>query len=116
MMKADTDLLFSDLDLYLFGEGNHTRIYEKLGAHPMTRDGVEGTHFAVWAPNANGVSVVGDFNGWNGGADRLRVLGDSGVWAAFIPRAHVGHRYKLEVRTRAGHTLEKADPFGFAFE
>jgi 1,4-alpha-glucan branching enzyme len=116
MMKADTDLLFSDLDLYLFGEGNHTRIYEKLGAHPMTRDGVEGTHFAVWAPNASRVSVVGDFNGWSGRAHPMRSLGSSGIWAEFVPEAHIGHRYKLEITTRSGEILEKADPFGFAFE
>jgi 1,4-alpha-glucan branching enzyme len=116
MMPADTDLVFSDLDLYLFGEGNHTRIYEKLGAHPMTRDGVEGTHFAVWAPNAKRVSVVGDFNEWDGRAHPMRSLGDSGVWAEFVPGARIGHRYKLEIAARTGAILEKADPFGFAFE
>jgi 1,4-alpha-glucan branching enzyme len=116
MMPADTDLVFSDLDLYLFGEGNHTRIYEKLGAHPMTRDGVEGTHFAVWAPNARRVSVVGDFNEWDGRAHPMRSLGDSGVWAEFVPGARIGHRYKLEIAARTGAILEKADPFGFAFE
>ena len=116
MMPAYTDLVFSDLDLYLFGEGNHTRIYEKLGAHPMSRDGVEGTHFAVWAPNAARVSVVGDFNAWDGRAHPMRSLGTSGVWAEFVPGARIGHRYKLEITTRTGTVLEKADPFGFAFE
>jgi 1,4-alpha-glucan branching enzyme len=115
-MKAETDLFFSDLDLYLFGEGNHTRIYEKLGAHPMTRDGVEGTHFAVWAPNASRVTVVGDFNGWNGRAHPMRTIGSSGIWAEFVPDAQIGHRYKLEITARSGEILEKADPFGFAFE
>jgi 1,4-alpha-glucan branching enzyme len=115
-MQTETDLLFSDLDLYLFGEGNHTRIYDKLGAHPMTRDGVEGTHFAVWAPNASRVSVVGDFNGWNGRAHPMRSIGSSGIWAEYVPDAHIGHCYKLEITTRTGETLEKADPFAFGFE
>ncbi len=116
MTQAQMDVLLSDLDLYLFGEGNHTRIYDKLGAHPMTRDGVAGTHFAVWAPNARRVSVVGDFNSWDGGAQPMHSLGESGVWAEFVAGAHTGHRYKLEIETRTGEILVKADPFGFAFE
>jgi 1,4-alpha-glucan branching enzyme len=116
MTQAQTDVLLSDLDLYLFGEGNHTRIYEKLGAHPMTRDGVDGTHFAVWAPNAARVSVIGDFNGWDGRSHPMRSLGDSGIWTEFVPDARIGQRYKLEIETPSGELLVKADPFGFAFE
>jgi 1,4-alpha-glucan branching enzyme len=116
MMHVDSDVVLTDLDLHLFGEGNHTRIYEKLGAHPMTRDGVDGTHFAVWAPNASRVSIVGDFNGWDGRAHPMRSIGTSGVWAEFVPGARIGQRYKLEITAKSGAILEKADPFGFAFE
>jgi 1,4-alpha-glucan branching enzyme len=115
-MRAGTDIALTDLDLYLFGEGNHTRIYEKLGAHPMTRDGVEGTHFAVWAPNAARVSVIGDFNEWDGGVHPMKSLGASGIWSTFVPEARIGNRYKLEIAAKSGALLVKADPFGFAFE
>jgi 1,4-alpha-glucan branching enzyme len=116
MTQAATGVVLTDLDLYLFGEGNHTRIYEKLGAHPMTRDGADGTHFAVWAPNAARVSVIGDFNGWNGNLSPMHSLGASGVWAAFVPGARVGQHYKLEIAAKSGGLLVKVDPFGFAFE
>ena len=115
MNTTDVRIL-SEYDLHLFGEGTHTRIYDKLGAHPMHVDGVNGVHFAVWAPNANGVSVVGDFNGWDGNVHRMRSLGMSGVFEAFIPAARVGHRYKFEVHPRAGGYFLKSDPYGFAFE
>src|SRR5688572_26195586 len=108
--------VIGDYDLYLFGEGNHTRIYEKLGAHTIRLGSTEGVHFAVWAPNAARVSVVGDFNGWNGEAHRMRSLGSSGVWEAFTPAARVGHCYKYEIVTRRGEVLLKTDPYGFAFE
>src|SRR5277367_6391814 len=75
----------TDYDLYLFGEGNHFRLYDKLGAHLIEQDGVKGTHFAVWAPNANAVSVLGDFNHWRPGEHPLKARGSSGVWAGFIP-------------------------------
>ena len=107
---------FSDYDLYLFGEGNHTRIYDKLGAHPVTSDRVPGVQFAVWAPNAAEVSVVGDFNGWDAAAHPMRSLGASGVWEAFVPNATTGQRYKFHLRLRGGGTALKADPYGFAFE
>ena len=113
---AHTGTILTDYDLYLFGEGNHTRIYDKLGAHPVTMNGTQGTHFAVWAPNAEWVSVVGDFNAWDGRAHRLSSVGQSGIWAAFVPGAHVGQRYKFELHTRRGELLIKADPYGFAFE
>ena len=105
-----------DYDLYLFGEGNHTRIYDKLGAHPMRLGGADGVHFAVWAPNAQRVSVVGDFNGWDGRVHPMRSLGSSGVWEIFLPVAAIGHRYKYEIRTRNGEVTLKTDPYGFAFE
>src|SRR5687768_11675560 len=108
--------LITDYDLYLFGEGNHTSIYEKLGAHPVRQDGVEGVHFAVWAPNADRAAVVGDFNGWDGRSHRMGMLGSSGIWAAFVPEARIGQRYKFELRTRYGHIILKTDPYGFAFE
>jgi len=107
----------SDYDLYLFGEGNHTRIYDKLGAHIVKMGSVEGTHFAVWAPNAERVSVVGDFNGWDGRLHPMRSLGASGVWEIFLPGVGEGQRYKFELRSNVrGELLLKCDPFGFAFE
>jgi 1,4-alpha-glucan branching enzyme len=112
----DTTGLISEYDLYLFGEGNHTRIYEKLGGHLATMDGVAGVHFAVWAPNARSVSVVGDFNAWDGRRDRLHTLGSSGIWAGFVPGAAEGQRYKYEIHTRYGGLLLKSDPYGMAFE
>ena len=108
--------IIGDFDLYLFGEGNHTRIYEKLGAHPTRIGATEGVHFAVWAPNAHRVSVVGDFNGWDGRVHPMRALGSSGVWEIFLPAARVGHHYKFEIRSREGYVLVKIDPYGRAFE
>ena len=108
--------VLSDYDLYLFGEGNHTRIYDKLGAHPMTIGGAAGVHFAVWAPNAERVSVVGDFNAWDGRVHPMRSLGASGIWEIFIPGLAAGERYKFEIRRADGEVLLKTDPFGFAFE
>ncbi len=94
--RIDTAACISDYDLYLFGEGNHTRIYDKLGAHPMTIGAIEGVHFAVWAPNATRVSVVGDFNEWDGRVHPMRSLGASGVWEIFVPTAQA--RRALQVR------------------
>ncbi len=108
--------VISDYDLYLFGEGNHTRIYDRLGAHPLKVGYAEGVHFAVWAPNASRAAVVGDFNGWDGRVHGMRQLGASGIWEIFIPGATTGQRYKFELRTAHGDVLQKADPFGFAFE
>ncbi len=116
MKQRQATRVISDYDLYLFGEGRHTRIYDKLGAHMMTLDGVEGVHFAVWAPNASRLNVVGDFNGWDGRATPMRPLGSSGVWEAFVPGATEGQRYKFEVRARSGRVIVKTDPYGFAFE
>ena len=107
-----TSKVISEYDLYLFGEGNHTRIYDKLGAHPLTDGRQGGVHFAVWAPNAQGVSVVGDFNDWDGRAHPMKLLGASGAWEAFVPDAQQGQRYKFEVRTRHGALMLKSDPYG----
>ena len=106
----------SEDDLFLFGRGDERRIYEKLGAHPRTIDGVDGTSFAVWAPNAKRVSVVGDFNGWDARHHPMRVLGRSGVWELFAPGCGVGSHYKFQILTQDGRVLEKTDPFGFFFE
>jgi 1,4-alpha-glucan branching enzyme len=108
--------IIGDYDLYLFGEGNHTHIYQKLGAHPARVGAADGVHFAVWAPNAERASVVGDFNEWDGRVHPMRSLGASGIWEIFIPAAREGQRYKFELRARGGAILLKSDPFGFAFE
>jgi 1,4-alpha-glucan branching enzyme len=105
-----------DLDLHLFGEGRHERIDEKLGAHIVTAQGEQGVAFAVWAPNAQGVSVVGDFNGWDGRLNPMRTLGRSGVWELFIPGLQPGTRYKYEIRGADGRLFLKADPFAQATE
>jgi 1,4-alpha-glucan branching enzyme len=108
--------VITDYDLYLFGEGNNVRAYQKFGAHPMTLGEAAGVHFAVWAPNAQRVSTVGDFNNWDGRVHPMRALGASGVWEIFIPGVTVGQRYKFEIRTPQGGLLVKTDPFGVAFE
>src|SRR5215211_2040652 len=105
------EALITDFDLYLFGEGKHTRIYDKLGAHPVTSDGAAGYHFAVWAPSADRVNVVGDFNGWDGRSHPLRPLGASGIWGGFVPNVTIGQRYKFELFTRYGARMLKADPY-----
>jgi len=99
-----------EIDLHLFGEGRHERIYEKLGAHATTHQGKRGVAFAVWAPNAKSVSVVGDFNGWDSGKNPMRSLGGSGIWELFIPRLKEGALYKYAIRTRRGEIF-KADPY-----
>ncbi|MBX6425487.1 MAG: 1,4-alpha-glucan branching protein GlgB [Variibacter sp.] len=108
--------ILSDFDLHLLAEGTHLRAYDKLGAHPMTLDGVDGVAFAVLAPNARRVSVVGDFNFWDGRRHPMRVRG-SGVWEVFVPGARAGDRYKYEILGAGGELLAlKADPFAFAAE
>jgi 1,4-alpha-glucan branching enzyme len=87
-----------ELDLHLAGEGRHEDLYERLGAHVISVDDVDGVSFAVWAPNARSVSVVGDFNEWDGRAHALRSLGSSGIWEIFLPGVEEGARYKFEVR------------------
>ncbi|MHB1860315.1 MAG: 1,4-alpha-glucan branching protein GlgB [Solirubrobacteraceae bacterium] len=102
--------LFGEVDLHLIGEGRHQRLYDLLGAHVRERDGVLGVNFAVWAPNASSVSVLGDFNGWDRASEVMRSLGDSGVWELFVAAAREGTRYKFEIRHRGGELRLKADP------
>jgi 1,4-alpha-glucan branching enzyme len=99
-----------ELDLHLIGEGRHEHLYEALGARVLVARGVVGTAFAVWAPNARGVSVVGDFNGWDGRIHPMRALGSSGIWELFVPEVAPGTRYKFELRTRDGRVTQHADP------
>jgi 1,4-alpha-glucan branching enzyme len=106
----------SDSDLYLFGKGDERRIYDKLGSQLRTIDGVPGASFAVWAPNAQRISVVGDFNSWDGRCHQMRSLGSAGVWEIFIPGIGEGAHYKYEVRNRQGQIGLKTDPYGFFFE
>ncbi len=106
----------ADYDLYLFNQGNHHRIYEKLGCHLCEVNGVYGAAFAVWAPSARGVSVVGSFNQWDGHVHPMRLIGSSGVWELFIPGLAKGDLYKYEVRTPSGEVYLKADPYAFYAE
>jgi 1,4-alpha-glucan branching enzyme len=105
-----------DLDLHLIGEGRHERLWQVLGAHPRVHQGVDGTAFAVWAPAARSVRVVGDWNGWHGRMHPMRSLGASGVWELFVPAAGPGHRYKYEVLGADGVVRLKADPVAVAAE
>jgi 1,4-alpha-glucan branching enzyme len=107
----------TDYDVYLWSEGSHYRAYEKLGAHLAEQNGVAGTYFAVWAPDARAVSVIGDFNGWQAGAQPMHPVNASGVWEAFIPSVRQGALYKYAITSRYGnYHVEKADPYGFASE
>jgi 1,4-alpha-glucan branching enzyme len=105
-----------EFDLHLAMEGRHEQLYERLGAHVREIDGVVGTAFAVWAPNARGVSVVGDFNSWDGRLHPMRSLGSSGIWELFVPDVEDGSTYKFEIRTRDGQLRIKADPLAFRAE
>ncbi len=110
--------LLTDHDIYLFKEGNHFRLYRKLGSHPMVVDGLKGTYFAVWAPNAEAVTVMGDFNNWDRGSHPLRCREDgSGIWEGFIPGVWIGNLYKYHIISRyRGYRVEKGDPFAFYWE
>ncbi len=101
----------SDLDQYLFGTGVHYQIFRKLGAHETIKDGVKGIYFAVWAPHAAALNVIGSFNGWNEGSHPMHRLDPLGIWEAFIPEAHIGDMYKFLIHTAGGGKLYKADPF-----
>lgn len=103
-----------DLDLHLIAEGRHERLWEALGAHPRTQGDEQGVSFAVWAPDATAIRVVGDHNGWNGESHAMRSLGASGVWELFVPDLPVGTRYKYQIRTRSGAWILKADPMALA--
>lgn len=105
-----------DIDLYLAGEGTHHRLYERLGAHLHEMDGTWGVSFAVWAPNAKRVSVIGDFNGWDGRLFPMRQMGTSGIWELFVPEIGAGTMYKYEIKTSEGDLRIKTDPYAFAME
>jgi 1,4-alpha-glucan branching enzyme len=109
--------VLTEYDLYLSGEGTHYEKYEKLGAHLREVAGAQGVHFAVWAPNAQRVSVVGDFNLWDGRANPMRNMGPTGIWEIFMPSLEEGALYKFEILSRVGHNLGlKSDPYGFSSE
>lgn len=110
-VRHDVSLLTAD-DIYLFNEGSHFQLHEKLGSRRLEVGGEQGTYFAVWAPNAQAVSVIGDFNGWERGRHPLQVKGDSGIWEGFIPGVGQGQKYKYHIVSRASdHRVDKADPF-----
>src|SRR5687768_8527518 len=105
-----------EVDAHLFAEGTHRRLWEKLGAHVRTIDGIRGVAFAVWAPNARRVSVVGEFCGWDGRVYPMRTMGSSGIWELFVPEIGAGALYKYEIITQAGLPRLKTDPFAFKME
>ena len=105
-----------EMDTYLFGQGNELRIYDKLGSKLRVIDGVRGTSFAVWAPNAQRVSVVGPFNNWDGRVNPMRSLGPSGIWEIFIPELGEGTLYKYEIKNIHGQVTIKTDPYGYLYE
>ena len=105
------------MDDYYIGEGNHLRLYDKMGAHPMHHDGADGVHFAVWAPNARRVSIIGDFNNWDGRLHVMRLRMNTGIWETFVPGATIGQGYKFEIIGQGGNRLPlKADPFAYEAE
>ena len=113
--KNSQSVVLTDFDKYLFSEGTHERTYEKLGAHLTELDGKAGTHFAVWAPNAKQVSVVGNFNGWQPDSHIMHPS-DSGIWTLFIPDLGEYTVYKYHVISQTGEQFDKSDPHGFAME
>ena len=115
-VRHDVSLLTDD-DLYLFNEGNHYRLYHKLGAHVLKEPEAAGTYFAVWAPDAEQVWVTGDFNGWDKGSHPLSHRAQSGIWEGFIPGLGAGSLYKYHVASKYGaYRVDKADPFAFSCE
>jgi len=114
---SDPTSLLTDFDLYLFNEGTHVRIYQKLGAHVVTRGGKQGVEFAVWAPNADAVSVIGEFNSWAPETTPLKQRAASGIWEGFVPGIGQGTLYKYSLKPRfSSKRIDKADPYGFAAE
>jgi 1,4-alpha-glucan branching enzyme len=105
-----------EIDLHLFNEGSHLELWRKMGAQRI-HEGADGTHFAVWAPNARYVSVIGDFNGWEKGSHPMTVRGNSGIWEIFVPGVRKGVHYKYHVASAShGYAADKADPFAFHAE
>src|SRR6201995_5697683 len=102
------------MDLHLFNEGRHYKLYEKLGAHPVSRDGKAGVVFRVWAPNADHVSVIGSWNGWDKSSAPMTPIGSSGIWERFVPKLQRGEHYKYHIESHHhGYQVDKADPYGF---
>ncbi len=110
-----TETLLTDFDLYLMGEGSHERAYEKMGAHLVEVDGKKGIFFAVWAPNARRVQIIGNFNNWDGGQHNMN-SSDAGIWTLFIPGLEEHTVYKYRIEAQSGQTFDKADPYGFGME
>src|SRR6266702_3424564 len=111
--------LLTSYDIHLFKEGKHQQLYDKLGSHPTSVDGREGTHFAVWAPNAKYVDVIGDFNNWRPRNHPLKLREDSsGIWEGFIPEVSRGtlYKYHIESRSHRGRSMDKGDPFALYWE
>ena len=108
--------LTGDIDLFLFNKGVHYELYNILGAHPEEHQGVAGIKFAVWAPNAKSVALVGDFNNWDGRINPMRSLASSGIWELFVPGLGLNEKYKFEIRTKEGYLRLKSDPYGSFFE
>lgn len=108
--------MLTEFDVHLIGEGQHYRLYERMGAQLGEVDGVAGVHFSVWAPNARGISVIGSFNDWDGRAFPMHKRGSGGIWELFVPGAQAGDHYKYRVTTWGGHQVDKCDPLAFAAE
>src|SRR5205085_5553341 len=109
--------LFSDFDIHLFKSGKHFKLYEKLGAHEVMNGDTRGTYFAVWAPNATSISVLGNFNNWERGKHKLNPRWDeSGIWEGFFPGVLKGETYKYGIQSNTGEYLQKADPFAMYAE
>ena len=115
-VKTASPPWFGDHDLHLFNEGTHVRLYQRLGAHVTTMNGVRGTHFAVWAPSAERLSVIGDFNGWDPDRNPLEPVHSSGIWAGFVEGVGSGSLYKYRIQPHGAAMREKADPFGYKHE
>ena len=111
--ETQGSVFLSDLDQYLVGEGTHKELWRVLGSHVTQHQGLDGVHFAVWAPNARHVTVIGDFNGWDGDTHPMKPAGDTGVWEVFVPHVTEGAHYKYQVTGADGHVRDKADPVGF---
>jgi 1,4-alpha-glucan branching enzyme len=117
LAEGNESSLLTELDIYMFKQGSHFRLYEKLGSHLITVNSVTGCRFAVWAPNASAVAVIGDFNAWQADSNPLQLRNDdSGIWEGFIAGVSTGERYKYRIVSRDGKMADKGDPFAFSWE